>query len=106
MIIEDNSYMHVTSPPTHRPLILDGLGVQLARARFTHIALACKPFCNPYFGFAYLGSGNVVGGRPLGAIRIARVWTLQRARASGRRAQVFNEDDMKMKNSERQDFEE
>ena len=49
--------------------ILVGLGVRAAAsAALTHIALARKPFWNPSFGFAYLGSGNVAYRRPLAEI--------------------------------------
>ena len=66
MFTKAKNDLRITAPPTHRPLNLNGLGVQLARARLTHIALALQT-PNLETGFAYSGSGNVVGGHPLGA---------------------------------------
>jgi len=50
---QDNSYMHVTRPPTRRPFNpLWARGSARSRSLHPH-CLACKPFGNPNFGFAY-----------------------------------------------------
>ena len=67
-------YVRLTAPPTHRPLYpWWARGSACCSARLTHIALALQ---TPNFetGFAYSGSGNVVGGHPLAAIQIAISW--------------------------------
>jgi len=50
-------------------LVFDGLRPRSARIRslhFGHIALASEP-ANPRMRARFIGSGNVVSGRPLGA---------------------------------------
>ena len=77
--------------PTHRPLypfMGSGLGA-LQRAPNPHCPrLQTLKILN--VGFAYLGSGNVVGRNPLGA-RLAPHICVEYARASGRRAHLLYE---------------
>jgi hypothetical protein len=65
-------------------LILAAPDSRCCSAALTHIALASKRYA-----FAYYGSGNVVGRRPLAAIQIAQELGYRIARGSARRAMIL-----------------